>query len=81
MISSDNQLARELTAARHQLRERTLIEAKKPYYRVRNTFFNPKSELYFKTIFIISERKQSMDINCSLFSMARRQSIQWNGRK
>lgn len=42
MMSSDNQLARELTTARHQLRERSLIEAKKPYYRVSNTFFNPK---------------------------------------
>lgn len=30
----DNPLARELLAARHKLRQRALIEEKKPYYRV-----------------------------------------------
>lgn len=33
-VNSDNQLARELMEARVKMRERLLIEGKKPYYKV-----------------------------------------------
>lgn len=38
MVNSDNQLGLELMAARNQMRERIMIEGKKPFYKVNNGF-------------------------------------------
>lgn len=69
-IPKKNPLAQELIVAREKMRERTMIEAYKPYYKVWGLIWLILNAIYHLKSILFAESKQSMDLSWRIWCVA-----------